>query len=300
MTITKQLADFEALYRPQINTYLKENLPKDVDQTILSDAMAYSVNAGGKRLRLLLTLAVLVASGHAEITADQLRAAGALELLHTYSLIHDDLPAMDNDDLRRGVATNHVKFGAGMATLAGDGLLTLAFQWLVDNQLPESQKTALVAALAVNAGPSGMVAGQADDISNEHHQLDLPALENLHRHKTGALLHYAVQAGCILAKTTPDETKALLHFADQFGLAFQIYDDLLDVTSTAEQLGKRVHKDAQEAKNTYPSLFGIDGTKTRLAAVVADAQAALVPLQQDSQLDVSLLAAFLSYFQIEG
>ncbi|KRL76440.1 polyprenyl synthetase family protein [Secundilactobacillus paracollinoides] len=300
MTISKQLATFEANFRPLINTYLTENLPKDVDQSILSDAMAYSVNAGGKLLRPLLTLAVLVAAGQSEIATGQLRAASALELLHTYSLIHDDLPAMDNDDLRRGVPTNHVKFGAGMATLAGDGLLTLAFQWVADNDLPADQKLALVNALAVNAGPSGMVAGQADDISNEHHQLALPALENLHRHKTGALLHYAVQAGCIMAQTTPQETAALLTFADQFGLAFQIYDDLLDVTSTAEQLGKRVHKDAQESKNTYPGLFGVEGTKTRLAEVVAAAKTALEPLSQDSQLDVTLLTAFLSYFQIEG
>lgn len=293
-----KLAAFEATYVPVINRYLAQAIPVDSDQPLLTDAMTYSVNAGGKRLRPLLTLAVLKTL-RVPLTAGHIRAASALELLHTYSLIHDDLPAMDNDDLRRGVPTNHVKFGAGMATLAGDGLLTLAFQWLADSQLPVAQRLALVQGLSVAAGPSGMVAGQARDISSEHQQLKLPQLEQLHRQKTGALLHYAVQAGTIMGETDGETTQLLLAFADQFGLAFQIYDDLLDVTATTAELGKQTHKDAAEAKNTYPGLFGVAGTRQRLREVVASAEENLTKLQRVSSLDTSLLASFCSYFRVK-
>lgn len=292
-----ELQQFEKKYVPQINVTLDALTQQWVDQPILRDAMAYSVNAGGKRLRPLLTLAVLTTYQEA-LSDGQLMAASALELLHTYSLIHDDLPAMDNDDLRRGVATNHIKFGAGMATLAGDGLLTLAFQWLSEAELPGTQRLALIQGLSQAAGPAGMVAGQAQDISSEHQQLTLPQLAKLHRQKTGALLHYAVQAGCIMGEVSDEEQALLLEFADQFGLAYQIYDDLLDVTATTEQLGKKTHKDAQEAKNTYPGLLGVAGTKSRLQQVINAALSALSQLEQVSQRDVSLLASFCRYFKI--
>ena len=293
-----KLSAFEATYVPVINRYLTQAVPVDSDQALLTDAMTYSVNAGGKRLRPLLTLAVLKTL-RVPLTEAHIRAASALELLHTYSLIHDDLPAMDNDNLRRGVPTNHVKFGAGMATLAGDGLLTLAFQWLTDSQLPVAQRLKLAQQLAIAAGPSGMVAGQAQDISSEHQQLELTQLEQLHRQKTGALLHYAVQAGTIMGDVTGETTQLLLAFADQFGLAFQIYDDLLDVTATTAELGKQTHKDAAEAKNTYPGLFGVAGTRQRLREVVASAEQNLTELQRVTGLDTSLLASFCSYFRVK-
>ncbi|MCH5463297.1 polyprenyl synthetase family protein [Lactobacillus sp. LC28-10] len=292
------LKDFENQYVPQINRVL-QGLNEDwIDQPILQAAMTYSVTAGGKRLRPLLTLAVLQ-TYQDQPTSGQLMAASALELLHTYSLIHDDLPAMDNDDLRRGVATNHVKFGAGMATLAGDGLLTLAFEWLSNADVPAEQQLAMIRALSHAAGSVGMVAGQAQDISSEHQQLKIEQLAKLHRQKTGALLHYAVEAGCIMADVKEVERQHLLKFADQFGLAYQIYDDLLDVTSTAEELGKKTHKDAGEEKNTYPGLFGVEGTEQRLRQVVSDAESQLAALNRLTGRDYSLLNAFCSYFRMK-
>lgn len=293
-----RLKAFETEYVPQINQTLQRLNDHWIDQSILQSAMTYSVNAGGKRLRPLLTLAVL-RTYQDQPSDGQLMAASALELLHTYSLIHDDLPAMDNDDLRRGVPTNHVKFGAGMATLAGDGLLTLAFEWLSKADIPTGQQLALVRALSHAAGPAGMVAGQAQDISSEHHQLNIDQLAKLHRQKTGALLHYAVEAGCIMAAVDEDERQRLLKFADQFGLAYQIYDDLLDVTATTQELGKKTHKDAGEAKNTYPGLFGVAGTKERLKQVVQAAETQLTELSQETNRDYSLLNAFCSYFKIK-
>lgn len=292
------LKGFENQYVPQINRTLQQLSTDWIDQPILQSAMTYSVNAGGKRLRPLLTLAVL-RTYQDQPTEGQLMAASALELLHTYSLIHDDLPAMDNDELRRGVPTNHMKFGAGMATLAGDGLLTLAFEWLSKADIPAAQRLALVRALSHAAGPAGMVAGQAQDISSEHHQLKIDQLADLHRHKTGALLHYAVEAGCIMAEVKDEERDRLLKFADQFGLAYQIYDDLLDVTATAEELGKKTHKDASEEKNTYPGLFGVAGTKRRLKQVVESAESQLTDLSRSTGRDYSLLNAFCSYFKIK-
>ncbi|MTV81088.1 polyprenyl synthetase family protein [Secundilactobacillus folii] len=296
--LKQQLKQFEATYVPRINQTLQQLNHDWIDQPILQRAMIYSVNAGGKRLRPLLTLAVLQ-TYHDQPTDGQLMATSALELLHTYSLIHDDLPAMDNDELRRGLPTNHVKFGAGMATLAGDGLLTLAFEWLCHADLPATQQLALVSALSHAAGPAGMVAGQAQDISSEHLQLKIEELAKLHRQKTGALLHYAVEAGCIMAEVPATERVALLQFADQFGLAYQIYDDLLDVTATAAELGKKTHKDASEAKNTYPGLFGIEGTKTRLKAVVGQAEQSLTDLASKTGHSYQLLLSFCSYFQIK-
>lgn len=296
-SLDTQLTTFEDQYVPQINLTLAE-LSKWVDQQTLADSMTYSVEAGGKRLRPLLTLAILQLY-HVPIDSPRLHATAALELLHTYSLIHDDLPAMDNDDLRRGKPTNHVQFGAGMATLAGDGLLTLAFEWLSTVNLPVKQRLQLVQALSRAAGPAGMVAGQATDIENEHQHLSFAQLQKLHLQKTGALIHYAVEAGCVMADVPKQDRSYLLSFADQFGLAFQIYDDLMDVTASTAKMGKRTHKDAQEAKNTYPSLFGVDGTKAKLLQVVDGAKRSLVSLNASNRVDTQLLVAFCSYFQVK-
>jgi len=294
MPIETRLTQFETTWVPRLNAPLQAAIDRDAGDTRLADAMTYSVMAGGKRLRPLLTVATLQALG---VTFEEQRhwqPVMALELLHTYSLIHDDLPAMDNDDLRRGEPTNHVKFGAGMATLAGDGLLTLAFQWLTASDLPATTQTQLVQALAIAAGPGGMVAGQAKDIQSEHVDLPLDRLRVLHREKTGALLHYAVQAGLIMGQAPQARWTPYLQFADAFGLAFQIYDDILDVVGTAAELGKATQKDAGEAKNTYPGKLGLEGANQALIATIQTGKQALAELPAGDGRD--LLAAFFSYF----
>lgn len=288
-----------AHYQRVINDYLAHHLHDDVDEPTLYSSMNYSLMAGGKRLRPALTLAV-VEMTDGTITADRLRAACALELLHTYSLIHDDLPAMDNDNLRRGKATNHVKYGAGMATLAGDGLLTLAFQWVSDNELPSIIKAKLTAKLALAAGPSGMVAGQARDILGEKRTLSLPQLQYLHRQKTGALLKYAVEAGGILTNQPQPVLDQLAQFGAQFGLAFQIYDDILDVTATASELGKATHKDAGENKNTYPGLLGLNGAERQLEQALRAARKTQQRLTEMSDYSFDGLDQFLAYFQVKS
>lgn len=288
-----------AHYQKIINDYLAHHLRADVDEPTLFSSMDYSLMAGGKRLRPALTLAVVEMTG-GTITADRLRAACALELLHTYSLIHDDLPAMDNDNLRRGQATNHVKYGAGMATLAGDGLSTLAFEWVSDNELPSMTKAQLTTKLAVAAGPSGMVAGQARDILGERRTLSLPQLQYLHRQKTGALLKYAVEAGGILTNQPQPMLAQLARFGAQFGLAFQIYDDILDVTATASQLGKATHKDAGENKNTYPGLLGLTGAEQQLKQALAAARQTQQHLTAMSDYSFDGLDQFLAYFKVKS
>lgn len=289
----EQLAAFEAKWVPRLNAPLRAAVGVDTTEERLMDAMTYSLLAGGKRLRPLLTMATLTTVGGVYEEQRDWRPIMALELLHTYSLIHDDLPSMDNDPLRRGEPTNHVKFGAGMATLAGDGLLTLAFQWLTATNLPGETQAALVQALARAAGPGGMVAGQARDIQFEHVDLPMGDLRTLHREKTGALLHYAVQAGLILGRLPGKDWTPYLDFADAFGLAYQIYDDILDVVATPEELGKATHKDAGEAKNTYPGKLGLAGANQALIDTIAAGQAALAKVTTQ---DTRLLAAFFSYF----
>lgn len=294
MPIETQLATFEATWLPRLNAPLADVIAQDTGDDRLAAAMQYSVLAGGKRLRPLLTVATLQTLGQTIDLKREWRPIMALELLHTYSLIHDDLPAMDNDDLRRGEPTNHVKFGAGMATLAGDGLLTLAFQWLTATDLDSAVQAELVASLAQAAGPAGMVAGQAKDIQSEAVDLPLADLRVLHKEKTGALLHYAVAAGLIMGGIPLAEREAYLRFADAFGLAFQIYDDILDVVGTTAELGKATQKDAVEAKNTYPGKLGLQGANQSLIQTIAAGQSALNDLPVGT--DASLLRAFFSYF----
>lgn len=294
MPIETQLATFETTWLPRLNAPLADAIAQDTGDDRLAAAMQYSVLAGGKRLRPLLTVATLQTLGQTIDLKRVWRPIMALELLHTYSLIHDDLPAMDNDDLRRGEPTNHVKFGAGMATLAGDGLLTLAFQWLTATDLDTTVQAELVTSLAQAAGPAGMVAGQAKDIQSEAVDLPLADLRVLHKEKTGALLHYAVAAGLIMGGVPTAGREAYLRFADAFGLAFQIYDDILDVVGTAAELGKATQKDAAEAKNTYPGKLGLQGANQALIQTIAAGQKALDDLTAGT--DASLLRAFFSYF----
>lgn len=283
--------------KTRIDDYLGVNLAADVDQDTLYSSMRYSLMAGGKRLRPALTLATVQMLGGA-VDTDVMRAATALELLHTYSLIHDDLPAMDDDDLRRGKPTNHCRFGAGMATLAGDGLLTLAFQWVSDSNLPAATRAELTLALAQAAGPAGMVAGQARDIEGEGQQLDLDQLRYLHRQKTGALLRYAVLAGGIITNQSRPVKAALADFGAQFGLAFQIYDDLMDVLGTTAQMGKAVHKDAGEQKNTYPGLLETAGAKDQLHQALAGARTAQAKIGELTGRSFAGYDQFLAYFKL--
>ncbi len=296
MSSENTLKAFEQTWLPKINNFLDKNIAADTDQDELESAMQYSVDAGGKRLRPLLVLSTLQTINF-KINDSALKVACGLELLHTYSLIHDDLPAMDNDDLRRGKPTNHKKFGAGMATLAGDGLQALAIQWTLENNLNPHTSAELALNLCKAAGPKGMVSGQADDIQFEGTRLNYDGLKKLHRHKTGALIHYAVEAGLIIGNVPLQNRKYLLKFADEFGLAFQIYDDLLDVIGDEKTLGKPVHQD--KGKNTYPNLFGLDKTKTILIETVDQARQSLKKAEQTLQLDTSLLNSFCDYFKIK-
>lgn len=295
--MSSMLTDFELKWLPVINDYVKREIPLSVPQPLLAESMAYSVNAGGKRMRPLLTLAVLN-TFKVDISSSRLRAAAALELLHTYSLIHDDLPAMDDDDLRRNQPTSHVKFGEATAILAGDGLLTLAFQWLTDGDLSDTQKAQLTLELAKDAGPAGMVAGQVDDVTNEGKQLSLTQLQLLHRRKTGALIQDAIAAGLIMADVTQQRRQLFLEFADLFGLAFQIYDDILDVTSTETKLGKPVNQD--ENKNTYPNLLGLSESKVKLKETIELGKIALAKAGALNNVNVDLLKSFFTYFKLDG
>ena len=203
-----------------------------------------------------------------------LAAAAAIELIHTFSLVHDDLPAMDDDDLRRGRPTNHKVFGEAMAILAGDAMVTMAFEIIATDSSP-SVAPALVRELASASGPAGMIGGQVLDIDSENVALGLEQLQQLHRMKTGALLTAACRLGAIAAGADAASLRAVTDFGQHMGLAFQIVDDLLDVTSTPEQLGKATRKDAGKGKNTYPTLLGVEGSRREADAQLAAALAAL-------------------------
>lgn len=228
----------------------------------LKESMLYSLKAGGKRIRPLLLFATLKAFGLD--TKSGLYPAAAIEMIHTYSLIHDDLPSMDDDDLRRGKPTNHKVFGEAMAILAGDGLLTYSFQVLA--QMPEGDadpetKLALIQLLAQSAGAEGMVGGQVADIEGEGKQLSLEELEYIHLHKTGKLLVCSVMSAAKIAKANDQQAEHFESFAKHLGMAFQIRDDILDVEGDQELIGKPLGSDTENSKSTYPSLLTMEGAK---------------------------------------
>ena len=239
----------------------------------LAEAMRYSVQAGGKRLRPALALAACRALGGDD--DEVLPFACALELVHTYSLIHDDLPAMDDDDLRRGRPTSHKVFGEAMAILAGDALHTLAFDILLSETREAGRARALGCELAKASGYQGMVGGQADDLASGGAVPDAQRLEGIHRRKTAALLRAALRGGAIAAGGAQPHVEALGHFGEALGLAFQITDDVLDVTGTAEALGKTPGKDEREHKMTYVALEGLAAARARAAREQARALEAL-------------------------
>ncbi|MEE9677739.1 farnesyl diphosphate synthase [Pseudomonas moraviensis] len=245
----------------------------------LYEAMRYSVMNGGKRVRPLLAYAACEAlGGQAEQASG---AACAVELIHAYSLVHDDLPAMDDDDLRRGQPTTHKKFDEACAILAGDGLQSLAFSALLDPRLSDCSsdiRLQMVTALAHAAGPAGMVGGQAIDLGSVGLKLDQKALEQMHRHKTGALIEVSVRLGALASgRAQPDQLQALQTYAQAIGLAFQVQDDILDVESDTATLGKRQGADIARDKPTYPALLGLDAAKAYALELRDQALQALRP-----------------------
>ncbi len=238
--------------------------PAAVPPAMLHDSLRYSLLAGGKRIRPILTIAAAEAIG---ATAPGLMpVACSLELIHTYSLIHDDLPSMDNDDFRRGKPTNHKVYGEAMAILAGDALLTMAFDIISRPDLMKGcdpvRQVRLVQELAYGAGNRGMVGGQVFDIQAEHKDIDLATLQTIHKHKTGMLIRAAVRMGAIAAGANDRQLDDMTGYAEDIGLAFQIADDVLNVTGTREELGKNPNTDAERGKKTYPTFYGVDGAKT--------------------------------------
>jgi geranylgeranyl diphosphate synthase type II len=262
----------------------------------LLDSIEYSLTAGGKRLRPALVFECWRACGYVKTWSEGSRrsasaAAAAIELIHTFSLVHDDLPAMDDDDLRRGQPTNHKVFGEAIAILAGDAMVMLAFEIIAVDAEP-AVVPALVRELAFASGSEGMIGGQVLDIDSENVVLKLEQLQQLHAMKTGALLTAACRLGAIAAGADDAALAAVTSYGKHLGLAFQIVDDLLDVTSTPEQLGKATKKDAGKGKNTYPTLLGVEGSRREAEHQLAQAVKSLDRF--DSTADVlRMLARFV-------
>ena len=269
--------------------YLRRVLGRAGGPPKLTEAIEYSLFAGGKRLRPALVLECAAACGG--INGSAVAAAGAVELIHTFSLVHDDLPAMDDDDLRRGRPTNHKVFGEAMAILAGDAMVALAFEALAADA-DAGLVPALVAELARATGPVGMIGGQVLDMQGEHQALDLAQLRALHAAKTGALITASCRMGAIAAGGGAEPVEAVTRYGRALGLAFQIVDDILDVTSTPEQLGKATKKDAARGKNTYPTLLGLPESQNEANRQLDLATATLLALGPAAQ-GLSSLARFV-------
>lgn len=277
--------------------HLTQLIEKRASDARLKEAMLYAVQSGGKRIRPLLTLAV-GASGTSTNEA-ALDLACALEMIHTYSLIHDDLPGMDDDDLRRGRPTVHKAFDEATAILAGDALLTLAFEVAANANLQAHQLVEAVKILSTASGMSGMISGQMKDIASEEVTITLEQMKEIHREKTGELLLAAVRLGNLIV----DDAKmkeAFVSYATHFGLAFQIQNDLQDVCWTSEQTGKETGKDSELSKNTYPSLLGVEGAKEALTSEIESCKRALeeVEFTPANQQTKALLVEFLTYLEI--
>lgn len=257
----------------RVEEALREQIGRLGRYADLREAMEYSLMAGGKRIRPVLVLeSCRMCGGDPEAA---LPFACAVEMIHTYSLIHDDLPAMDDDALRRGRPTNHMVYGEATAILAGDGLLTAAFQPLTQADLTAQQVVEAVACLSLAAGPEGMVGGQALDMAGEGRSLTRAELEQLQSLKTGALIAAAAELGCIAAGGSPEQREAVRRYAQCLGRAFQVQDDILDVTSTDEELGKPTGSDREKEKNTFVSLLGLERSRELVEELTAQAVAAL-------------------------
>lgn len=257
--------DFSKTYKQLLENQLKESVNRLVAPSKIKESMMYSLKAGGKRIRPLLLFATIDA--FRQNPKKGLLAAASLEMVHTYSLIHDDLPSMDNDDLRRGIPTNHKVYGEAFAILAGDALLTYSFQLIT--QIPSEEASAetklkIIEELSKGSGAEGMVGGQVADIQGEGRQLSLQELEYIHIHKTGKLLISSVTIGALLAGASEEQINKLTEFAFHLGLAFQIRDDILDIVGEQDVLGKPVGSDVGNHKSTYPALLTLDGANKAL------------------------------------
>lgn len=267
MFLKKDFKEKRELVNIEIDRFLprKDEYPKQIHK-----AIRYTLFAGGKRLRpyLLLNTYLLFA----EDPSIPLKVAAALEILHTYTLIHDDLPDMDNDDIRRGRKSSHIVFGEEIALLAGDALLVNAFKFLASIKIDKSVKIKLISELAANTGSQGLIGGQQVDIDSEGKKISPKILEYIHTNKTGKLISLAVRFGCILAKASEKDTKRMEKFATKIGLAFQIVDDILDVEGSQGTLGKTIGKDEKLNKATFPAVYGIDKSKEKAEKLIEEAK----------------------------
>lgn len=282
-----------ALYRERVDARLNQLIPEETSEPeSVHGAIRWSLFAGGKRFRPLLLMAAGQEFGApVEVLLD---TASALEMIHTYSLIHDDLPSMDNDDLRRGRPTCHIRYGEATAILAGDALQTLAFQTIAeDEKLSPEVRVRLVSEVArASATPDGMIAGQACDLAAESRDVSGIELERIHLLKTGALITCAARSGAIIAGASQTELDAMTRYSAALGLLFQITDDLLDVTGSAEVLGKTPGKDARSSKATYPALYGLEATRERARLAYSQACAALAEIERPVPL-LHAIAGFI-------
>jgi geranylgeranyl diphosphate synthase type II len=273
------IADYVAAHVKSVEEALEKAVPAgwDIPNT-LREAMQYSLMAGGKRLRPIFVIAAAEALGGCIEAA--MPVACAVEMMHTYSLIHDDLPAMDNDDYRRGKPTNHIVFGEAMAILAGDALLTQAFystaQIVRQSAIKAEQALAIIEELSILAGAKGMVGGQAADTLGEQGLTRLEELDYIHKRKTGDLIVFSLKAGGRIANASAAQLNALEHFGYLIGLAFQIQDDILDIIGDEVKLGKPINSDEKQMKVTYPYLLGLEASKDKVKQLSEEAKAAVV------------------------
>lgn len=292
------MQDFDTrykIYKTAVNAELEKLFQgTDVPEDIVREAAYYSLSAGGKRIRPVLCLAVAEMFG--TDTPEVLAFACAIEMIHTFSLIHDDLPGMDNDNLRRGVPTCHKVYGEGMAILAGDALLNKAYQVLFNYCVhhPEVKYLKAASVIAEATGIAGMIGGQTIDILCENKVIDLPALENMHRMKTGALIKAPVLAAAVISDVPDDIYSIVSKYAELIGLAFQIKDDILDVDSESEKLGKTTGKDALSGKSTFVTLLGLQPSRIYLQNMIDVAYQQLEALA-DSGYDTCFLEIFTEY-----
>ncbi|KAL6864953.1 hypothetical protein ACP4OV_016104 [Aristida adscensionis] len=282
-----------------VNEALDRALPRRRHPERLVESMRYSLLAGGKRVRPVLALAACALVGGDEAAAAPV--ACAVEMVHAMSLIHDDLPCMDDDDLRRGRPTNHVAFGVATALLAGDALLALAFEHAArgcaERGVPADRALRAVAELGGAVGAEGLAGGQVVDLASEGAAVGLATLEYIHVHKTARLLEAAAVCGAIVGGGADEEVESIRRYARRVGLLFQVVDDVLDVTRTSEQLGKTAGKDLASDKATYPKLMGVDGARAYAAELVASAEAELARFDGDRAAPLRHLARFIAYRQ---
>ncbi|UGB29425.1 polyprenyl synthetase family protein [Metabacillus sp. B2-18] len=281
--MTNMLNDFLITRKQKIEEVLPSYIKELQTPKTLQESMIYSLEAGGKRLRPILVLAVLHTYNKPEELG--LATACAIEMIHTYSLIHDDLPCMDDDDLRRGKPTNHKVFGEAIAVLAGDGLLTQSFALIAnDPTCSAEQKLRLITELVKASGAEGMVGGQVADMEGEAKKLSIEELQSIHENKTAKLLAFSIIAGAILAEAPEEDINKLREFSYHVGIAFQIRDDILDLEGNQDKLGKPVGSDTVNEKTTYPSLLTMQGAKTKLEDHITKAKQLIKSLSVPSEL----------------